>query len=560
MRVLFPAAPAALLLLISSFAPTANSPAALAAFTDTDRDGVSDAAELNCGSDPSDSRARPERTDDVFAGVDDDADGSTDEVLPNGAGAYDCDGDGYTGDTEAHVFGDSARDQDACGLGAWPSELISGSIPDSTDRLTIGDLSSFVAPTRHLGTAPGDLNFDQRWDLTPGTPLGGAHINVLDMSAMIAGDSGSPPMLAGRRAFNSRHCPWPLTANWSASTSIPGVGYSRMVALVPVPGSPDEAIVVSQDDEIAYRVSLTGAFTPTVFGDLTTLVGGGGNEEGLLALAFPPRYPGDSRVYTYYTQGSPQPTVLARFNVVGGVMDIGSVEQILTIPSPQSNHNGGQLAFGPDGYLYLSLGDGGGAGDPLETGQDNTDLLGSVLRIDVSGASGYTVPVDNPFVSVSGADEVWAYGLRNPWRFSFDTESGELWLADVGQNAWEEIDSIVPGGNYGWDCYEGLAEYETLGCPAGGFVEPRAVYGHALGCSITGGFVYHGAAYPELTGRFIYGDYCSGRIWAVNAGDSSSPATVLIDTPYNIASFGQLPDGEIVVVTFGNAIYRIERD
>lgn len=545
-------------MLVGSFAPKAAVPS-YASAADTDRDGVSDAAESNCGGDPNDSRVRPERVDDVFAGVDDDGDGQTDEALPGGAQGFDCDGDGYIGSAEAHIFG-ATRDQDACGTDAWPSDLISGSIPDSTNRVTIGDLSSFVAPTRYLGTTIGANPGDVRWDITPGMPLGGADINVLDLSALVSGDTGSPVMLAGQRAFSGRYCPWPLTVNWQVSSAIPNVNYSRMVAFVPIPGSADEAVVVSQDDEMAYRISVSGAFSPTVFGNLTSLVGGGGGEEGLLALAFPPGYPSDSRVYAYYTQGSPQPTVLARFEVVGGAMDVGSVEEILEIESPQSNHNGGQLHFGPDGYLYLSLGDGGGSGDPEETGQDNTDHLGSVLRLDVSGASGYSVPGDNPFVGGPGADEVWAYGFRNPWRYSFDSETGELWLADVGQGEWEEVDRVVAGGNYGWDCFEGLEPYESAGCSGGTFIEPRVVYGHNLGCSITGGYVYHGAMYPELAGRFIYADYCSGRIWAVNTGDPSSPATLLIDTSHQIASFGELPNGEIVVVTFSDAIYRLARN
>ena len=556
------AAPTALFILIGSFAPNEETPSASAAFTDTDRDGVSDVAESNCGGDANDSRVRPERTDDVFTGVNEDGDGSTDEALPGGSGAYDCDGDGYTGDAEAHVFGVAGRDQDACGTDAWPSDFVSGSIPNSTNRINILDLASFVVPIRYLGTDVGTQIGDNRWDIDPGPGPLAVDINILDLAAMTApgSDTGGPTMLAGERAFLGRDCPWPLAANWQVSAPIPNANYNRMVALVPVPGSPDEAIVVTQKVEIAYRISLSGAFTPTVFGDLTTLVGGGHDEEGFLALAFPPGYPGDSRVYGYYTQGAPQDTVLARFDVVGGVMDVGNVEEVLTIESLGGNHNGGQVAFGPDGYLYLSLGDGGGGGDPSETGQDNTDHLGSVLRLDVSGASGYAIPGDNPYVGMSGADEVWAYGLRNPWRFSFDSESGELWLGDVGQGEWEEVNRIVEGGNYGWDCREGFEVYEPAGCPPSGFVDPRVVYDHDLGCSITGGYVYHGAAYPELAGRFIYADYCSGRIWAVNTGDPSSPATLLIDTPHNISSFGELPSGEIVVVTFSNAIYHLQRD
>jgi hypothetical protein len=232
------------------------------------------------------------------------------------------------------------------------------------------------------------------------------------------------------------------------------------------------------------------------------------------------------------------------------------VLEITQLPAAEDNHNGGRALFGPDGYLYLSTGDGGGGGDPGETGQNNTDLLGSVLRINVTGEATYTVPADNPFVGVAGADEVWAYGLRNPWRFSFDRVSGELWLADVGQSNWEEVEEIVKGGNYGWDCYEGFVSYEPAGCPPSGFQFPRAVYGHGSGCSVTGGYVYRGTLLPHLYGWYVYADYCSGRIWAVNPLDSSA-AVQLVDSPQQIASFAERPDGELLVLAFNNTIYRL---
>ncbi|HET8944393.1 MAG TPA: PQQ-dependent sugar dehydrogenase, partial [Dehalococcoidia bacterium] len=255
------------------------------------------------------------------------------------------------------------------------------------------------------------------------------------------------------------------------------------------------------------------------------------------------------------------PSVLSRFPISGNAMVTGSEEVVLQVRQPYSNHNGGELKFGPDGYLYLSLGDGGSGGDPEETGQDNTDLLGSVLRIDVSGPTGYSIPPGNPFAGAgnTGADEVWAYGMRNPWRFSFDSESGELWLADVGQNAWEEVDKVIAGGNYGWDCYEGNASYEPAGC-SGPFQAPRVVYDHSQGCAITGGYVYHGARFPELAGWYVYSDYCSGRVWAANTADTTSPAVLLMDSPYSVSSFAELPGGEVVAVTFNNAIYRLLRD
>jgi len=341
--------------------------------------------------------------------------------------------------------------------------------------------------------------------------------------------------------------------------------FTQMVDFAVIPGTNNtEAIVVSQTDEKIYRVSLSGAFMPTEYGDLSSYAGGGGFEEGLLSATFSPNFVSDHRIYVYYTQGGDAglPTVVSRFPVSGNAMDtsVGSETRILLVPDFASNHNGGRLLFGPDGYLYLSLGDGGGGGDPAETGQDNDDLLGSVLRINVTGQVTYTIPPGNPFADGPGgnADEVWAYGLRNPWRYSFDRISGDLWLADVGQNSLEEVEKIVAGGNYGWDCWEGDALYEDVDCssPPSPFLFPRAVYDHNWGCSVTGGYVYRGTSLPEIYGWYVYGDWCSGMIWAVNPTDNSLPVP-LFDSDYNISSLAELPNGELLVLTFQNAIYRL---
>jgi glucose/arabinose dehydrogenase len=225
----------------------------------------------------------------------------------------------------------------------------------------------------------------------------------------------------------------------------------------------------------------------------------------------------------------------------------------------QSNHNGGSIRFGQDGNLYLSVGDGGGGGDPSETGQDNTDLLGSVLRLNVTGEPTYAVPGDNPFAGGGdpGNDLVWAYGLRNPWRMSVDSDTGGIWLGDVGQGSREEVDQIVAGGNYGWDCKEGLSDYEIDGCPDdSAFVAPRATYGHGGGNqAVTGGYVYRGSDMPELDGWYIYADAYSGRFWAVNTVDTNAPVQ-LLDTIEFIYSFAELADGELLVLTL-SGIYRL---
>ncbi len=333
--------------------------------------------------------------------------------------------------------------------------------------------------------------------------------------------------------------------------------WGDMLDFALIPGSPGEAVVILHGGEL-WKVFLNGS-QPTPFGDLSVPIVSGG-EEGLLSLAFSPDFQNDRRLYVYYTaQDCARCHHLSRLDVVGGQLDEGSEAVVLEIPVPlaAANHNGGSVRFGQDGKLYLSVGDGGGGGDPLETGQDNTDLLGSVLRLDVTGQNTYAIPGDNPFVGDPGNDLVWAYGLRNPWRMSVDSLNGDIWLGDVGQNLWEEVDEVIAGGNYGWDCKEGFANYETSGCPSpSAFQEPRAAYGHTGGNqAVTGGYVYRGSDMPELFGHYIYADAYSGRIWAVNTGDASPPVQ-LLNTDEFIYSFAELEDGELLALT-ASGIYRL---
>ncbi len=329
----------------------------------------------------------------------------------------------------------------------------------------------------------------------------------------------------------------------------------QAVEFAMIPGSSDAAVVATQEGKV-WRVSLSGG-APAPFGDISDRLDSGG-EQGLLSLAFSPNFQSDSRVYLYYTKGSPQPSVLSRFQATATHLDESSEQVLLQVPQPFANHNGGHIIFGPDGMLYLSLGDGGGAGDPDRNGQDTNALLGKVLRIDVSGSS-YSVPPDNPFAGGGGRGEVFAYGLRNPWRMTVDSLTGDIWLGDVGQGQWEEVDRLVKGGNFGWNCYEGPEPYDLSGCPAGGFQGPRAYYGHDQGSAITGGFVYRGSALPELYGWYVYADFYSGRLWAVDASSLNSAPVLLANTNATPASFAELPDKELAIVDYKGAIYKITR-
>jgi len=228
------------------------------------------------------------------------------------------------------------------------------------------------------------------------------------------------------------------------------------------------------------------------------------------------------------------------------------------VDQPFLNHNGGQIAFGPDGLLYVGLGDGGSGGDPLGHAQDTSTLLGSILRIDVDRGTPYAVPPDNPFAAGGGRPEIFAWGLRNPWRWSFDRETGELWCGDVGQNRWEEVDRIRRGGNYGWNVREGAHCFASAECDSAGLIEPVAEYSHDEGCSITGGYVYRGATLPQISGAYVYGDFCSGRIWGLfSAGGGALAPRLLAESGLQISSFAEDHDGELYVVDYGGGIHRL---
>ena len=348
----------------------------------------------------------------------------------------------------------------------------------------------------------------------------------------------------------------------------PNLSFRRMVGMAYAEDGSDRLFVVLQRGVIVSFANEQGVEEAEVFLDIQERVSDRGNEEGLLGLAFDPDFPDNGYFYVYYSAASPRRSVLSRFSARpdGVAADAGSERVIMKIEQPYSNHNGGQIAFGPDRYLYIGLGDGGSRGDPRGNGQDISTLLGSIIRIDVSGldeAGTYSIPADNPFVGVEGArGEIWAYGIRNPWRFSFDRESGELWMADVGQNRYEEVNIVRRGLNYGWNVMEGSSCFKpSHGCDAQGLEMPIAEYGRDGGCSVTGGYVYRGKRLPSLYGAYVYGDFCSGKIWALRyEGGQVTEHLELVDSRLEISSFGEDESGEVFMLSFDGGIYWLVGD
>ncbi|MCT8340014.1 PQQ-dependent sugar dehydrogenase [Flavobacteriaceae bacterium TK19130] len=326
----------------------------------------------------------------------------------------------------------------------------------------------------------------------------------------------------------------------------------------------DRLFIVEQGGRIKI-LNADGTTNSTPFLDISTQVSNGG-EQGLLGLAFHPDYANNGFFYVNYTKTNGD-TRVARFSVDSGDPDIaqvGSEFEIIEYEQPFSNHNGGDVAFGPDGYLYISSGDGGSGGDPGNRAQNLSLLLGKMLRLDVDGGTPYAIPADNPFVGAGTTilEEIWAYGLRNPWRFSFDSMNGDLWIGDVGQADVEEIDraGIDEGGlNYGWRCYEGSVPFNTSNCPPmEDLTFPIAEYSSSTGsgnCSVTGGFVYRGSMFPDLNGLYFYGDVCSGIIGSV---DADGNLTEYGNFSGSWVSFGEDINSELYIADIGGSIYRIE--
>jgi glucose/arabinose dehydrogenase len=356
-------------------------------------------------------------------------------------------------------------------------------------------------------------------------------------------------------------------------------GLARPVFVTAAPGDTSRIFIVEQRSGSTGRIRIYDLTSNMLLGTpFLSISVSTSSEQGLLGMAFHPDYDSNGYFFINYTNQSGS-TIIARYQVSSNpnIANSGSAETVLTISQPYSNHNGGMIAFGPDGYLYIGTGDGGSGGDPGNRAQDITgQLLGKMLRIDVDSLP-FSIPADNPFVGVTGDDEIWAYGLRNPWRFSFDRDTGDMYIADVGQNAYEEVDvqpaNSTGGENYGWRCYEGDHAYNTSGCPGSGtMVFPVHEYSHGgspYRCSITGGYVYRGSAIPDLQGAYFFGEYCSNQIWSfrwdggggiTNLEDRTSELSPNAGSIASISGFGEDASGNLYVCDLGGEVFAIQAD
>ena len=360
-----------------------------------------------------------------------------------------------------------------------------------------------------------------------------------------------------------------LVANYNVENAFPNLSFEDPVGIYTPNDGTNRLFVVEQEGRIKVFDNNPNVSSYDMFLDIDNIVDqdGGYTEEGLLGLAFHPNFEENGYFYVNYTEHNPRRNVIARYTVSNNnpnQANYNSSEIILEVGQPYTNHNGGQIDFGPnDGYLYISFGDGGSAGDPLGHGQNLSTLLGTLIRIDVDNSSGnlnYSIPADNPFINNPNAeDEIYAYGLRNMWRFSWDLETGFLWGADVGQYEYEEINIIESGGNYGWNIMEGTSCYDSPSCNEEGLELPVWEYELYVNgvCSITGGYVYRGPTLWNLTGKYIYGDWCTGDIWALDySEDGNHENEHLMVSGINITSFGVDQNNELLICANSN-IYKL---
>jgi glucose/arabinose dehydrogenase len=367
----------------------------------------------------------------------------------------------------------------------------------------------------------------------------------------------TPTVNPGIEAQRPQQFPDPFEFGWKLVHS----GLSSPIGLVNAGDGSDRLFVVEQAGMVKVIKDL--ALLETPFLDISQKISCCG-ERGLLGLAFHPQYSENGYFFANYTDLNGD-TVIARFEVSEDLdqADPASETRLLSVEQPYANHNGGGIAFGPDGYLYVALGDGGSGGDPLGNAQNTNSLLGKLLRIDVSAAEGYAIPADNPFTDGGGAPEVWAFGLRNPWRFSFDRLTGDIFIGDVGQGSWEEIDFLPAGSaggvNFGWNYLEGSQAFATAPEPGDlELIDPVAEYGRDQGYSVIGGVVYRGGELPVLKGIYFYGDYGTGNIWGLYLDNNGAwQNKLLFQTGRSITSFGEDEKGELYYVAMDGGLYQL---
>ncbi|MEW6652029.1 MAG: PQQ-dependent sugar dehydrogenase [Bacteroidota bacterium] len=358
------------------------------------------------------------------------------------------------------------------------------------------------------------------------------------------------------------------TAQLQIEQAFPELTFQQPVDIQNAADGSNRLFVVEQRGIISVFANSQSIKTKKVFLDIADRVSSGG-EMGLLGLAFHPNYKSNGFFYVNYTTNSPsRRTIISRFKVStnSDLADKNSELILMQIAQPYSNHNGGQTTFGPDGFLYISLGDGGSGGDPQNYAQNLQSHLGKILRIDVDKTDtgkNYSIPTNNPFKgnSLGYKEEIYAYGLRNVWRFSYDSITKELWAADVGQNAWEEINIITKGGNYGWRCYEGTHPFNTNGCNAANYIPPIFEYAHNSdgGFSVTGGFVYRGSKVQELYGKYVYADFVSGHIWALELKNGKAFNNRLFSKAHPVSTFGVDENKELYFTNYSSGkIYRFK--
>lgn len=346
----------------------------------------------------------------------------------------------------------------------------------------------------------------------------------------------------------------------------PGLSFQRPLAMLPHPDTAGLWYVVEQKGKIVLVETNGTPSKKTLFADISKTVDASKNESGLLGMAFHPNFSNNGYIFLSYTRsGDGQNKLISTISRYisadkGRTIDVNSEKRVLSLNQPYSNHNGGNIVFDANGYLMIGFGDGGAAGDPQNYAQNPQSLLGKLLRIDVNTPNSYAIPQDNPFVGNENfRPEIYAWGLRNPWRWSFDQKNAELWVADVGQNEWEEINVVIAGKNYGWNILEGDHCYNSATCVTSKFEAPVYEYNHDEGCSITGGYVYRGSKLTGLVGRYVFGDFCSGKIWTLELTTAGKyQRQLIIDSGLKLASFAQGNDGELYVIHHGGQIYVIK--